>query len=406
MKISASRAGWQRILVALSSTGMASIGNLMLTVAVARSTDVEGVGRFALALSLGLLVTGALRSSHSEVLATVNASQCEIQLAAVAVGRASLLFVPPLLAVAAVFESTEVGMIALFCPLISVFEHYRYCSVALRGSWWAGVMELPKVVVSLAALLFSSQQACSPTFALAAWLGAASAMAIITYAVGWRSTNRTSEKHAIDARTSLAFGLQFVIGDGATQATTVMLALVAGLAVNGALKGGGTVLGPFALVVTAVNSLLIPYFARSVDRIRTSAAALSTVGSAVIGLLLVTFVLFLPPSIGVLLLGETWEAALPVLPMLALDLVATTFGFPPQSALKALLASRPLVGGRIVTSSLRVSLVTFAALNSDAVGVATAMALSAVFSATAWWVVLLHVAPRGQREKPPQEMVN
>lgn len=405
LKVFPSRSGWLRAASALSSTAMASIGSFLLTVAVARSTDVAGVGRFALALSLALLVTGTLRSTHSEILATQrDASHAEAQAAAGLVARNSLVFVLPLLVIAFGFRSWEIAAIALFAPSISLFEHYRYCNIAFGSSWWAGVMELPKVVVALVALIISTQRPLPPVAILAAWLSAASVMAFTTH-VTVRARNGFSQTRSIRPRSSLAFGFQFLIGDGAIQLTSVVVAMVAGLAVNGALKGGGTILGPFALVVIAVNSLLIPYFARATDGIRARAAALSMVGSIVIGLLLVG-VLFLPNRVGVFLLGETWDAALPVLPMLAADLVATTFGFPPQAALKALLATRALVCARISSSCLRVALVTLAAFNSDAEGVAGAMALSALFSAITWWVVLLHVAPRRGRETIPPLKVN
>lgn len=373
-----------------------SLGSLLLTVAVARRTDVSGLGDFSVALSVILITGGFATAAVAEPLSATRPSDVAVFRAA---HRATLLgfcVLPFAALLAFMLQSPPILAAATASPFVALFSHYRYMHIAVRGGRTPILMELPRAFIALGALIMSIMNIGSSLPFLVAWLLSITATALLLFLRDWHRFHTSAPRHDTALPFSQAFGIQYLVGSGAVHLTTLLLALVADKAVNGALRGGATLLGPLAFFVTALQTLLIPLLASAGPARLRTAAVISGAGATAVAIG-VSLLGIIPASLGESILGETWSVARPLLPLMGLDLVFATASSPAQAGLKSVLAGRSLLRTQLLVSPVRVTLVLTFAATAGAYGAALAMASASILSAVLWWMTWIRVG-RSRRQ--------
>lgn len=378
----------RRLANALGTTTLSSLGTFLLSIAVARSTDSRGLGEFALALASVMIVGGLVRAILSEPLSSYLPDYREVLRARCYAALLGTVSVPLLFGLAVFFESSQLLLVALASPALGIFEHLKYSYTALFDRPRPILMEIPRLGAAVVGLTLTSTFSLSPELLLGSWLAAMVCVVAALLTIDRHHPMGSPRLDRPTLRVRSLFAGEYLVGGGTLQLTTFIIGAIAGLAANGAIRGGGTLLGPASLMVSGVNSLLVPYLARSRGDLseqlrRGGRIALILAGAS---LLLVGLLLAAPDEWGVVVLGDSWEASRAILPWLGLDLICTSLAVPAAAAHRAVRAAGRAIKVQSALSPLRLVLVVLAATFSDAAGIAVAMAVASAASGIVWWI--------------------
>ncbi|MEH0936275.1 hypothetical protein [Micromonospora psammae] len=378
----AGRAGW-----AVTAGALSSLGNLLLSLTVARLESIEHLGRFALAFSLYVLATGLSRATVTE---SVLAGSGRAAIAAgtrraAAVGVACAV---PLVVGGVLDRSGYLVIAGATLPGLVLHDYGKTVALGIgsprppchREAVWTGL--------TAAAALLGLLQVIDPMAVFTVWAGTG---ALLGYAAALLRGHRVRPGWQLsrsDTRAAASFGFQYLLTAGSAQLALAALGMAAGMAVVGALSVGRTVLGPVTLLVGTASSLVIPYLARtrsSTGSVRMRAAVRVTVLLLAVSAPLAVLVPLLPDQVGTAVLGGNWRHAAPLLPVLAAEVLlagVAMVGFAGHRVQGA--GSRALlIGGAL--GVVRVPLVVVGGASLGAFGAAAALVLMGLLSATAWW---------------------
>ncbi|AVT32860.1 hypothetical protein C6361_29160 [Plantactinospora sp. BC1] len=376
--------------IAVLVTATSSLGNMLLAVTVAHGGSLGELGRYALAFSLYVLVSGLARAMVTEsVLAEADRRdpapfRRSARRICLLGGTAGVL----LGTVGVLAGNRYLVVVGLALPGLVLYDYLK--------AYGLGVAD-PRRILRYE-LLWTSASAAGAALALAGRIDASTAFVVWAGSgalVGCLGAVRRRcallpgwPVGRAETRSAFAFGLHFLVGSGTAQLATATLAAVAGTAVVGALGGARTALGPITLLIGAGSALLIPYLARSgaaEPRIRLRAAGRVTAGIVVLVGPLALALPALPDPVGRALLGGNWEFARPLLPALAVEsvfMVATMVAAAGHRIERA--GARTLALGAAL-APIRVGAVVGAGHLFGAAGAAWAMAGVACFGAVGWW---------------------
>jgi O-antigen/teichoic acid export membrane protein len=382
----------KRAQTALATNAMSSVGNLCISVAIARSSSSHAFGQYAVAFAVYLLATGLLRAAIADSILSQGPSHSSLKAGAartIYVGIAAGLFT----AVAAYLTSSAyLGATAVCIPGIVLYDYIKVTSLGIGNPRRAFLQELSWTILSAGAATANLLGLCNGTWAFALWAGSCSLIGFIHgFVLHYRLLPKWHAEPG-EGRVAGLFGLDFLIGSGVGQVTTMLLAGVAGTAVVGALRGGGTALAPVSLIAGTAPALLIPHVSRT--RLapaaeRTKAAINTTLVLLALSAPLLILVSITPGVIGRAILGATWPSAHPLLPALACGLffeIAVTVPFAGHRVERV--GSRTLTV-RVSVSIIRIATVLVLAHSFGAGGAATAIAITSFASAATWWVSYL-----------------
>ncbi|RLK22465.1 O-antigen/teichoic acid export membrane protein [Micromonospora sp. M71_S20] len=378
------RAPWAVLAAALSS-----VGNLLLSLTIARLAPIDDLGRFALAFSLYVLATGLCRAMVTDAVlaASVGAADASSRVVLVGVGCAVPVLIGGLLDGSGYLVLTAVAL-----PGLLLHEHCRVVGVGLdhprppcqREAAWTGVTALAAVLGLVGVL--------DPVTVYAVWAGAG---ALSGYATALLVGDTVRPAWRLDrpgTRASVSYGLQFLVTAGSAQLALTAVAVVVGVAVVGALGAGRTLLGPAALLVGSATALVLPRLAAA----RATSASIrrrSAVWAAV-ALLAVTapaglVALLLPDDVGRTVLGDNWRHAEELLALLAVEVIAAGAAMVAFAGHRVEGAARRtlLIGAAL--GAVRIPAVTVGAMLRGATGAAVALALMGLLSMVTWWVSYL-----------------
>jgi O-antigen/teichoic acid export membrane protein len=248
-------------------------------------------------------------------------------------------------------------------------EPGRITAAALVWGWGAG---------ALAALLLL----CVALRLTPAWLG------LIRW---WRPGGRMRVRFALDS--------------GLEQTTVIAVisisTIAAGPVAAAALRGAATLLGPFAILLSAFTLVAIP----EASRAHATAPALwrrlraLTLPASVAALIIGIGCGFVPDRWGVLALGETWSHSAAVLPWLGVEYAALCWAGAAYNIFRYRRQTRGLVVGRAAQAVLTIVLCAgLGAIFHTPVAIAAALAATACVTA----VLLLAVTARDRRSAPAQ----
>ncbi|WP_352232027.1 oligosaccharide flippase family protein [Actinomycetospora sp. NBRC 106375] len=190
---------------------------------------------------------------------------------------------------------------------------------------------------------------------------------------------------------------------GAAQISFVLIAAIGSLQDVGSLRGAQTLLGPLNILSFAAAAFVLPEVSRR--RLTRAeyvqwAAWMSTVLLIVHGLWVVVL-LFLPDSLGVALLGDTWVEARACLPGFGVYLcgIAATAGA--TTVVRGLNRADLALVVSVVLGVLVLVLPVAGVYVGGASGAAFGFAIAALCSVLPAWLLLLKAARTGRRTKAP-----
>ncbi|MEU1888121.1 hypothetical protein ABZ491_21870 [Micromonospora rifamycinica] len=374
----------RRAVSALVVGGLSSGGNLLVAITVTRLESIGGVGRFALAFSCYVLVSGLVRSMVTEA---VLAAGTGVRSAASRVLLLGTLCGVPLAVAGAAYGSAYLLLVGLALPGLVLYDYAKATALGLGTPAGALLQEATWTAVTCAAALGALFRLVDAPFVVAVWALAGGLIGVLVglrrgYArrPGWGAGRAES-------RVAVGFGTQFLLTTGSAQVSLSAVAAVAGTSVVGALSAGRTLLGPVNLVLSTAATLTLPYLARgrTGSRAARSRAAVRVTLLVAAGVLpLTAAIALLPDAAGRTLLGGNWDLARGLLVLLALEslfAVPAAVGF---AGLRVEQAGRRAILLGVLLGGLRVPVVVVAAVLGGATGAAGALAALALVSAVAW----------------------
>lgn len=378
----------ERARLSLIISALSSLGNLSISIAVARIAEIEELGQFAVAFAVYALATGFVRSAVVEPLSANFPSRADFRNLS---KRASVLGI--IFGAAAFLVGVSIGHPYLVIVGMSIHGSilYEYIKLVSQASMNARVGVLQEslwLVVSLAAATLTVLGTISPLAGFACWIGVSAVLGYLFAAGLSISLLPAWTNSSVSGRTSISFGSDFLLGSGAAQISMTLLAGLAGNPVVGALRGAGTLFGPITIIVNSARALLIPVVSRFR---RSDDASLMSNSIAVSTLLVLTtvplllLICFLPGSVGELVLGANWSHSAPLLPFLAAELLFSVMSTVPFAGHRSHDAGRRTLLLRSFLAPLRLLVVVPAGIGFGALGAAIAMAFVSAVSSMSWW---------------------
>ncbi|UMB70715.1 hypothetical protein [Mycobacterium paraterrae] len=307
-----------------------SLSNGLIVYAVAVVTVSQRFGQIALLLTLLAAAIGVLRGAlGTPLLLTAGSDPSEIRREG-SFALTSALLVSPVVA-AAMWAVAGPGIrtpalaIIVATPIVLAEDVLRYVAIAEGrpqvAAMWDGVWFTGSAALLGATWLHSSL--ATTTYLLAGWAALASVAAVgMIMAVRIQPRAR---RYQAWIRGGWQHRVRYGIDSGLEQTTVFAVLLFAAVvldpAVSAALRGATALLAPVAIAVGALPLAVIPESRRhnmAPPQVWKSLARISLVtssGSLLLGLAL----FFLPPAIGHLVLGRTFEATQPIIPIIAFE---------------------------------------------------------------------------------------
>lgn len=392
--------GSKRAAVAVLDQGLYSVANFVLTVLIAREVSPTDFGAYSLILASYILILGALRGLTAEVfLVRYSTRSIDLWRSGAASASGVVLLVGVILGVAFLLLGLVGGgslghttaIFSIFLPALLVQDIWRYLVLALGRPDLALANDTLVTIVQFlgAGLLIAAHDATAPTlvgsWGLAALVGAFAAL--LRHRV-WPRPTRFMVWLKEHRDLAVRFAADDLMGIGALQATTFVLAAVAGLAATGAFRGAQTIFGPLMVINAGVTSAITPELIRIYSRsprsmerrIRLVTAALT----AATGLWGVA-VIALPRAIGAELFGATWSAARPLIVYFVFVQIAYAVRVGPSTGLRALGNARRTIRARLWASLVGLLIPAVGAAMSGARGAAVALAIASPLQAVVWW---------------------
>jgi hypothetical protein len=287
-------------------------------------------------------------------------------------------------------EALAIAGLAL--PFLLVQDLWRFAFFACGKGYLSFANDLAWALIQFPVLLIIVLVIDSPTvgWLLLAWGGAASVAAVLgSFQAGvtpkpGRSLWWWREQRDIAPR---ILG-EFVAVTGASQLTLFGIAALAGLSAVGAIRGAQVLMGPVNVLILGVSIVLIPEMVASLKLSPSSLrrrSALFSCGLGICSLVWGGFVMVLPTSIGVEILGDTWTTARSVVPGLIIWQTALAVSVGAVIGLRALVAVRRSFWVRIVVSPFIVSGGLAGAIVGGARGASLGLGAANSLAAVAWW---------------------
>lgn len=367
------------MLGAVLANALSSLGNLVITVAVARSVDAATFGWYALALVFVALSVGVLRSAILEsVLARPAGQQMMFgHIVELLVPSAVLCLVSAALGI--IIGRTEFLMVGLGLPGLSVFDYLRNALIVNRRSVFALAMEGAWTAATVAGIVLFEISVCKVSVAFGIWCLAPTAIAW----VAWTRLGRPKIATGTDRAFSPLFALDYLVGAGSSQLATAVLGMVSSATVVGAIRAGATLFSPVNLITNAIRPILIARIAAGEASVVRSLRMASSM--AAVTAVIACVALIIPDGVGVQLLGASWDAAASVRLPLALEAILGFFAGVAFAGQRALAPAAQILATRGILGVVRVGLVLVGVAIFGLLGAAWALPLVTGLGCGVWW---------------------
>lgn len=288
---------------------------------------------------------------------------------------------------------TVLGLLAIVLPGLLLQDTLRYIAIADGKAHFAVILDATWLLIQLALIYVIMSVGMNSIAPLTIAWGASAGITAVVGLLALKIRPRRSgirlwwSSHGRLART---YTFEFLTTIGSQQGITVGIGAVAGLSAVAGVRAAQVALGPVMVLQMAANLAvvreLVAVYGEN-PRIAFRKSLLVGCSLAVAAVVAGVAVSAVPAEYGSSVLGESWAAARPLIPYIALSLTAVGFGIGGALALRA---------GGFAERSLRVRLVlapvyvlttiTFAVLYGG-VGAAAGMGVSSSFGAVVWWTV-------------------
>jgi O-antigen/teichoic acid export membrane protein len=396
-----SRIGWNILDQALSS-----LTNAALSILVARAVTENAFGAFALCFTIYSVLVGVSRGLVSEPLTVrygdaspkrFDAVRRSAAGSAVAAGFAAGLVLFAFAQTQSEALREPLVALALCTPGLLLQDAIRFSFITEGKPRRAAANDFVWAVLQFAAvawLLYVDTASAGP-FVLA-WGGAAVGAALYGLVQTRALPAFGSALRWVRDQSHLSrfFVAEYLTVLGAVQVAFLIVGAIAGVRAVGSLRGAAVVLGPLNILTFGAFAFSVPELVRRrglpLKRHAELAGLLS--GTLVFAVAAWSAVmLLLPTSVGVELLGDTWQGARSVLAPMAVLMAGVAACLGPLSTLRAFGAAREsfLVG--LLVASLLLVLGTLGVVVDDAHGAAVGFAVAQWTAVPVIWTVMVKV---------------
>lgn len=394
----------RRVAWGVADQALSSVTNFGLAVLAARTLGAPEFGAFSIAFTTYTFVLGISRAIASEPLVMrfsgekeagwrrgAGASAGAVVIVGVVGGASSAIV--GLVVGGTLGEALIVTGLAL--PLLLVQDNWRFAFFAAGRGYLSFANDLSWALIEFPVLLILVLVVGSPAvgWLLFAWGGAAGVAAVlgafqagvtprVEHALWWWRKQRDIVPRILG---------EFFAVTGGSQLALFGIAGLAGLSAVGAIRGAQVLMGPINVLVLGVSIVAIPESVASLKRSPSSLrrrSALFSCGLAMCSLVWGGFVMLLPTSIGVRILGDTWTTARSAVPGLIVWQTALAVSVGAVAGLRALAAVRRSFWVRIAVTPFVVGGGLAGAIVGGAPGASLGLGVANSLGAVAWWFQL------------------
>jgi O-antigen/teichoic acid export membrane protein len=398
---------------------LSSVSNFALSAFVASTTSAVDFGSFSVAYAVYNLcvgVSGGLASIPLVVGFSAAAPEQFRPAARASLGTALVVGVSAGAACAAASLFTSGALtgpllaLGVSLPGLCLQDSWRYSFVASGHPKRAAANDAVWVLLQGAAIaVLVVTDGVSATSMVLAWGGAATVAAILGVAqAGYAPVpQRTREWLRQQRALSPRYAVEAVIHRSGIGLILAATGIVAGLTAVGALRGALLlVTGPLNLLFAGTTFVFVPEGVRLLLRSRSGfLTAMRRLSFAVTAIAAAWSVLALalPGSVGTRLLGDTWGAAEPLLPLLAIFAVSLGASMGATQGMLALRAARRSLFTQVAGLAVNLPAVIVGGALAGASGAALAIGLSAVFRSTVAWIQFGRAFREAASTPPPDD---
>lgn len=372
--------------------------NVLITVLAARVLGTASFGLFGIVFLVYVVVIGAFRALICEPLLVHPVEVRERPGDAIGAAGVVGLGLGAVIALTGVVVTlwngdagTALLVLGIFLPLLTLQDAGRYLAFALHRPANALVLDVVWLVVLLAAVgVLSATDRHGLTWFIVGWAASGAVAGVLVLC-----QHRRARVHlqVVWVRQTWGFSWRYLVSYTASQGAALLASLalgaIAGARALGAVNGALLLIRPFVMFQAASVAAGTAEISRSP---RDNGSLLRhawrnsglTVGVAAVNAVVL---LVLPARIGRLVLGETWDAAHPLLLAAAVQIlfIALTAGV--RSSMLGSRAIDKTVKIEVVSMVVLLVLVMAGAVRDGAEGALWGVALGHAFVAAIWWGV-------------------
>lgn len=383
---------------AVAANGLSSVGNLSLTVAIARDVSTPEFGRYSLVILTYAVLTGVLRSA---ILESSLARRRDKRMEAMGLAEALLyagVAALGLLALGLSIHEFYVVVLAFSLPGLVAFDYIRVLWLARGDSRRSLCIEIAWTFVTLCGVVLAILGQLGPHSVFAIWAITPSVIALVVVPL-WIPFEIASPVR----QARLSYGADYLIGAGSTPVAMNLLAITSGLTMVAIIRAASTPMSPINLIASAIRPLAISWFGTGGGS-RPYSAFKACIAASLLLSPYILLVLFIPDGLGTALLGETWHLARAVLLPLGLESIlgmAISIAF---AGHRGLHAARRVIIIRVLFALLRTGTLLIGAAAWGVQGAAWSLPASSLIILIVWWTSWIDLSRRGVAEpRPPVE---
>ncbi|MCJ0904093.1 hypothetical protein [Rhodococcus sp. ARC_M6] len=379
-----------RVVYSAGDQVLSSVSNAVILFAMAGPSSVTAFGLAVLVFSIITAALGFVRGAAGTplLLMSANSHQSIREESKFAAGAAAILGVGVgaiALAVSLALDEPAVGIAyAVAAPIVLCQDALRFSAMSRGEPKHAFCSDGLWAVIAFGVLVLSWVRPDALTIPQMIWIWSGAGFLALIYLAIALKTRPQFRGVVAWARLYWRHRVRFGVEAGIDQLGAIIVVSVStvyiGTEAAASLRGAVTVLGPFAVLISSLPLIVIPesiragHSAKQVWRTLALAAWITSASAMTIGFLAP----FAPDVLGRMLLGDSWEVALHVLPFLGLEYAAICWISAVYNYYRAQGASSKLLKYRIIQTCTSVVICTVAAaVSKTAVGVAIGLALSA-----------------------------
>jgi O-antigen/teichoic acid export membrane protein len=393
--------------MSLGDQVLSGASNFLTVALVARSTSPHGFGQFALAYAVLLVLVTLVRGVWGTPIAlagsplgSINEARRYLSAAMVAAPIMLLLVAGPTLLLTQADHWPVTVVVAVAAPIVCGQDLCRFAAVSADRPAVAVVSDSIWLVAVTLGYIFRP----NPYSALGIWAAGAS-LGLVFAMVSLRLW--PSIRLGIPAlRSWHSTGVGVAALTVCVQVSSYLILVLATVAVGAssaaALRGASSVMAPVNTLLSFLALGLLPAVHRVDLNRQLGMVARIALGILVLTALWCSVLLLTPPSIGQLLLGDTWPLARHILPWTSLEYLFVAVANTAILGLQARQAGRLLVNVGVGAAALMISTSVVAAFRaSSATPFAIAQVVAIGIGTVAIWTIYVRMA----RRPPPRDGV-
>jgi len=389
------RAGW-----GVADQALSSLTNFGLAVVLARGLTAEGFGAASITFAVYVLVLNVSRSLTSEPLTVRHSRQDRIEWAGPAAAALGAELVIGLITAAGLLvvalwvggpSGGALAALAITMPGLLLQDGWRFAFFATgrpRAAFMNDLLWLVFMILTLAVALAGGSPEPWPYVLAWGLAGAMAGIAGIAQARLLPAPRRTVAWFRTNRDLATRYAAESIVLAGSSQLRLVIVGVVGGLAMAGALRAGQVIMNAlnplsYGLQLTAVPEA-VAIARRDRGRLTRYVARLA-IGLGAVSLLWGVAVWLIPSGLGQALFGATWDEAHSTIPGQTIVVVASGLSAGAIVGLRALAAAGHSLRARILSSIIGLVAATLGAMTGDVALCAIAIGVAIAIGTIIWW---------------------